>query len=154
MIFNKRGSSGIGFILGFSVILVFIFIPIFMFLMERVALIIVADEIKYAVDQSFLGVYSAMGEDYSKQITDIDRIAFEGKFQKLLINNIKRGEGHMLKRMTNTRYAFEERFNESLNRKSTFVTFEVEIVLESFLNILQRQNKYELVWEKELPVNN
>lgn len=150
---TSKGHSSVGFILGFTMILVFVFIPIFMFLIERIAVIIVADDIKDAVDQSFLSVYSAIGEGYSKQSVDMDMEVLKKNFELLLEKNIRRGEDVMVKELSKVEYHIVNLSDGYMNHGITVVSFDIEVTLKSFLNIVQRENTYELSWDKELPIN-
>lgn len=149
----SKGHSSVGFILGFTIILIFIFIPMFMFLIERVAVIIVADDIKDAVDQSFLSVYAAMRDDYSKKRVDMDEDLLKNKFRLLLRENIKWGDDIMLQELSEVKYHVEDMADGYMGNGITVVSFQVEVTLKSFLNIVQRKNTYELTWHKELPIN-
>jgi len=150
---DKKGFSSIEFVLLTATIIIFIVVPLLLYMIEKVVVLIVIDTFKYAVDQSFLSVYRSMDvRELSSGKIEIDRLRYHEAFQALLNQNINPATNPIIKDYKVLSISIVDGQDQTFDTYAA-VKFEIRITLQSLVKLFDLNYDYICVWEKELPVD-
>lgn len=150
---NKEGNSSINFILMFALIIMMVLLPIFIFLSERLAVVIVVDEFQNNVDQSFLAVYESLDVgQLSKRQVLVLRDNFQDEFEELLDKNLSLDENPILLGVGDLTYQVVEGSSNN-SEDLTYVSFQAALKMRSLSGISHRDYVFYCKWQRVLPID-